>query len=259
MNYPEVQFFDSHAAFDAAWSRSIPGKSVPGDLRSDSPEAKVERIANFVAGTALADGFRLFKNGGTPLIEKRRGTRVYEIVFRASPRSIHREYAPFQIQIMVSDRRLKYQREIYWPSPSTAPSLIAGCQLEELQIPPRFAIYNAYCAMERIEAIAESIQQLAQPWFTQFLRPTLNPDRLRFGSVSFVRRDTALELMLLERGEEAAADFLYQLFDDDVRLARVVRGQVERMMHAQLPQADITDEQRRISTIASRLGLLAKY
>lgn len=242
--------FDTPAEFENAWRRS----RSPLDMRAAS--TRIDQVAHFVAGALLDDGFRLFQNGGAPLFEKRRGGRMFEIVFRPAGHAIGECRVPLSIEAMVSDPRLKAQREAYWTPASQAPALLARCRMGELDIPPRISCYDAFVDLRAWGSVVDEIRTLVLPWFTRFVRPSALIERLRTGEIAFVARDVALELVLLERGEDDGVEFLFWLLDDDAGLDRAVREEHRRIARALAPDPTLDPEHARIAAIVSRLGLL---
>lgn len=219
----------------------------------------VLNVAHFVAGHAMHEGFRLFKNGGIPLLEKRRGNRVFEIIFRAGGTGICGFHAPFTITAHVSDARLKLQRELYWKVPSMAPAIIATSQLDTLDIPPKWAIYDGASEHLGLEALSERVLLTIVPWFTMFIRPSAMLDRLRLQQIPRIERDVALELVILELGEDSAVEFLLEILDADEALRFAVTDEVRRLARANRPSTTLSGEQERLARIAARLGLMSRF
>lgn len=250
---PRVRWtFETRHEFELAWRSAARKRSV--DLRAKSE--RIDRVAHFVAGALLDDGFRLFQNGGAPLFEKRRGGRMFEIVFRPAGHAIDECNIPVSIEAMISDPRLKAQREAYWTPASQAPALLARCHMGELDIPPRVSCYDVRADLDGWASVIDEIKMLVLPWFTRFVRPSALIERLRNGEIAFVPRDVALELVLLERGEDDGVEFLFWLLDDDPALDRAVREEHRRIARSLAPDPSLDPEHARIASIVSRLGLL---
>ena len=247
--------YDSEAAFLAAWNQRR-FKRITTKL---PPEDSVMNVAHFIAGHSMHEGFRLFKNGGTPQLEKRRANRVFEIIFRPGQPGVAGLAAPYTITAHVSDTRLKLQRELYWKVPSMAPAIIASTQLDQLEIPPHWAIYDAETDIEGVEWVSDRILASLVPWFSLFIRPSGMLDRLRLQQIPRIERDTALELVILERGEDAGVEFLLELLNEDRDLDAVLRNEVQRLARAQKPNTALSGELERLARIAARLGLLSRF
>jgi len=255
MDVSPRQIFYREAEFDTAWRR--PTGSRWGK-RVGNPDDAVWAAANFLAGALLRDGFRLFKNGGSPLLERRTLRLVEEIVLKPAPDARRRGHPAVAVQLHLSHTGLRGVRERYWRPSSRAPQVVASGDLGQLDIPPGWVLWNLTPRQETLEEMVEWVERLALPWFETFHRPTTLRRALDERMVPLVSLETSLELMLTEFGQVEAALFLERHLTPETELREAVRNEVRRIIAAQTPMGFGDDTAHNLAVIAACFRLMPK-
>ena len=181
----------------------------PGSLET---EESFHGAVHYLAGYLQRFEFRLFRNGGLPLIERRTGPMIEEILIRMGPNPIRGAYLPISIDIHVCHEGLREIRERYWPTAGRPPiSLISG-NIGLLQTVPTFDVWNVATENALVE-IADSFRQELLP----FLEMLSSPNQLRRaifdGEAPMFDPASSVEWLLLEFGRSDAREFIRQLID----------------------------------------------
>jgi hypothetical protein len=166
--------------------------------------------SHFIGGAFLAEGFRLFKNGGTPLLERRDGPLVEELVLQA--RQGHRtEPTLLTARVHLSHEKLRDVRARYWTTPARAPTILAGGNVGQLELPPGWAVWDVSDGAPVLERLVDWLRTLVLPWFALFEDPVALCDTLHETDVPLLNRLNALEWMIAEFGRREAADYYRSL------------------------------------------------
>lgn len=136
-------------------------------------------------------GFRLFRNGGLPLLERRTGDFVEEILLVPGPeveggRSVN-------ARVHVSSQRLREFRERYWQPASLAPAVLAGGDVGWFDLPPAHVEWR----VETERDVAELLSVLTEsvlPWLEVFWDLPRLWDALEHGGYPLLRPAVAVEL-----------------------------------------------------------------
>ena len=174
--------FADRESFDA-WSA--------GPFDPDRAETAVHRLGV----EARPMGFATFRNGGRPKLERRRDGAIQELIVRASPAGVwidlHASHEG------VTEYRTRYGRG------RRAPSILAGGQLGEFALPPRFLGWTEPDAEFADRAIA-----IAAPWFDLLLDGDALAEAWPKGVAPALGSDVTGELLLLFCGVPEARKFV---------------------------------------------------
>jgi hypothetical protein len=187
--------------WDFAWS------AVPTH-RSKGSEESLRKVARLAEQSVLPDGFRLFQNGGRPLLERHRGDYREEIVLIPAPQMYLRSELPFTVQVHLSSKAIARVRSRFWRPAIRAPEIVASGNLGLLCSPPGYLIFSAFDQYKCAERLSDLLVEVALPWFKIFRSRTRLRDHLYEGPVPLVSGSTTIELMLTEYGLAEAREFM---------------------------------------------------
>lgn len=187
--------------------------SVPAIIRELSeehalePKEAGEAAIHFLAGHLQREGFKLFRNGGLPLIERRSGLLIEELLIRSGPYAIKGAYVPISMQVHVSHEGLREVRERYWRAAGRPPVVLVSGNVGLLQAEPTWDIWNvahegSYGELIRFldDEVLDYLDDLSNP------RTMLT--RLFESEVPLMEPCTALEYLLCEYGRGEARRYL---------------------------------------------------
>ena len=190
-NLPTSRTFENYREWESAWGRL----SMPRLRQSSTAFAE---LSGYIGGALSLAGFRLFRNGGTPLLERRRGTFREEIVIVPAPGMYFREGLPFGVRVHLSSTEVARIRSRYWRPSTRAPQVVATGDIGQLRSWPRWTIWYASIGLETAESLVRELTEHAVPWFETFESPTQLRDKLYARELPLVDSSTALELLLAE-------------------------------------------------------------
>ncbi|RYG34405.1 hypothetical protein EON81_15585, partial [bacterium] len=127
------RFFEREEDWEAYW-RS-PAERSFGLPAAKSGRGKLDQAGQFLAATLRSEGFRLFENGGIPLLERRRGPYHEEIVLRAAPFRPDEAVLPIKVDIHLSHEGMPEVRWPYWRLGSRIPVSVVAADLGALGDP----------------------------------------------------------------------------------------------------------------------------
>lgn len=145
-------------------------------------------------------GFRLFRNGGLPLLERRTGGFVEEILLVPGPevqggRSVN-------ARVHVSSQLLREFRERYWQPASLAPAVLAGGDVGLFDLPPAHVAWRVETERDVAELLSVLIEGVL-PWLEAFWELRKLWDALESGGYPLLRPAVVVELAgaLVGKGE----------------------------------------------------------
>jgi len=127
----------------------------------------INEVAHFAAGALVDAKFRLFKNGGLPLLERRRNAWIQELLIRPSEMDVDGEVR-IRVDFCLSHPEVQHIRSRYWRPASRAPIGVAHGNIGELDLPPGYLFWTTSGDIDDYEDIAAWIRELALPWFLAF-------------------------------------------------------------------------------------------
>jgi len=215
------------------------------------PREALTEAGHFLGGALLSSGFRIFKNGGLPLLERRTGPLIEEILLRSSPNLEGEPFLPVRVYLHLSHVGLQDVRLRYWRPASRAPSGLACMDLGQLEFPPCWVIWNVGIDNQVLIELVDWVLRLALPWFDLF-EDKLELKRALFrGVVPGLDLDRTLELVLAEFGPIEAIRFLNECVMPDSSLGPKVREATSRIHNAVAIGRIGPDPAWNIATIAS--------
>lgn len=207
--------FSTLESFEKAWIEKIEVTALVRDLGETCGveiESAFQGAVHYLAGFLGQCEFRMFRNGGLPLIERHTGAVREEILVRLGPNSIKGAYVPIQIQLHVTNPRIREIRERYWPGAGRAPVSLFGGNTGLLQPVPTYDIWNV-ASEETLSEIVNEFRSSVLP----FLDLLDSPARLRKmifdGEKVPIDSVAATEWLLLEFGQADARMYLRSLID----------------------------------------------
>lgn len=183
----------------------------PGSLEVEST---FHGAVHFMAGYLQRFDFRLFRNGGLPLIERRDGPVIEEVLVRLGPHSVRGAYLPISLNLHVCHEGLRDIRHRYWPTAGRPPVSLVSGNIGLLQSVPTYDIWNV--------ATEDSLQEITR-MFREELLPYLellsSPNQLRRQifdrEAPMFDHSTAVEWLLMEFGRSDAREYIRQLIDSE--------------------------------------------
>jgi hypothetical protein len=169
---------------------------------------------HFLAGYLERFEFKLFRNGGLPLIERHTGKMREELLIKVGSNGIRGAYVPITIDLHISHSGLREVRERYWAGSGRAPVAMYSANIGLIQSPPTFDIWNV--------ATEDALQQITHYHrhdVLPFLELLASPNQMR--RAIFDRElhqfniATSLEWLLMEFGHADARQFIRQLMDQE--------------------------------------------
>jgi hypothetical protein len=170
--------------------------------RASSSSDAAPRAAHFLAGLLYPDGFRLFHNGGMPLLERRFGALRQEILIVGGTSRIG-------AQVHLSHEGVQELRSRY--TMGRPLSVIASGNVGRLDLPPSWIVWDITSGTRAIEAFAATVRDLALPWFGLFEEPYDLLRALMELDVALLKPVSAVEWVLSEFGQRDARDLLARL------------------------------------------------
>lgn len=201
--------------FEEAWTTPIEVPTFVRDLGepgSMTPEANVQAAAHYVGGFLDRFDFRLFRNGGMPLLERRTPPLREEILIRQGAHSVRGAYVPMSFELHVSHEGLREIRERYWTGAGRPPIVLVSGNIGLTQQVPTFDIWNA-ANDSSLKELCFTLQQDVLP----YLELLDSPNQLRRAIFDFEAplfdHTAAIEWLLMEFGRKDARDYIRALVD----------------------------------------------
>lgn len=164
--------------------------------------SRIVDIAQYVGNALGPEGFRLFHNGGLPMLRRRREAVWDEIVFPTQPSA-----GDFSVRFHLNHDRVGEVRARFWRPSTRAPKAIAAGDIGLLDTPPVWSIWAAGEHARTAEAILTELQEHYLPWSDLFDDPPRLKEALREGNVPLIDLSTGVELMLAEFDAREAKRF----------------------------------------------------
>jgi len=257
MEFARRRLFYRKQEFQLAWEGLGPRTGLFTHFKHGrAPREALNDAGHFLGGALLADGFRIFKNGGLPLLERRTGALIEEIVLRSSPLVCDEPFLPIRVYLHLSHVGLHDVRLRYWRPASRAPSCVACLDLGQLELPPCWVIWNVGLDYQVLVELVDWVRRLALPWFDLFENAEELRRMIYQRMVSGLDLDRSLEMLLTEFGPAEALKFLEECVMPDERMGPLIRDATHRIHNASASGAMGSDPIWNIATIASAYSLL---
>lgn len=257
MRLPHRQICFRESDFQQTWQEMSRVGSIFGSKRNRNRASDLLNLtASYVGGSLYSDGFSLFHNGGLPLIERREGPMIEEILLRPGRTILPDGSLPLRITLHLNHLGLQESRMRYWPSPTRAPSVVASIDVGQLEIPTCWPIWLvSEDQTEKID-IVDWIQRLALPWFDLFRSEAELRRRLFQEKLPLVGLDTSLELVIAEFGALEGARFLDQCVLARPGMGERIRSQTLRIMRAKEASKIGNSVEDNLSAVAASFRLI---
>jgi hypothetical protein len=214
------QFFQDEGNFHLAWNR-LGDETEPLTI---SQLLEVEEVAKNIGALLRSTKFRLFHNGGNPMLERRYQTRRYELLIKPQPLCLRSASPCFTVHAIVTDSRLLEHRQLFGNTASGQLAVVAQANAGQLAIPPGFWLWTTDPLTNPAPEIADWIDDHLIPWFQGIEDGMEAPIEFVQGKVPFVSIDTALELMLIVYGKEDTGKHMRKLSRHDQTIADALSG-----------------------------------
>jgi hypothetical protein len=207
----------SLAEWDEVWNTPV---NVPvfvrdlGEPGSLEVESSFHGAVHFLAGYLQRYEFRLFRNGGLPLIERRMGPVIEEVLVRLGPNPVRGAYLPVTLQLHVCHDGLREIRERYWPTAGRPPVSLVSGNLGLLQSVPTYDIWNV-ATEDALAEITNSFRQELLPYLELLSSPNQLRRAIFDGKVPLFDAATSVEWLLMEFGRSDAREYIRQLMDSE--------------------------------------------
>ena len=193
MGDPVRRTFVEAAAYEAAWQAQTG--------RDATAEARVAAIATEVAQGLARRGFRLFHNGGLPLLDRRQGEHRVEILLPTQPQG-----DDFSVRFHLTHEGVGNVRAKFWRPAVRAPKTVAAGDIGLLEAEPVYSLWSPEA--DAAEAIRAIVEHDVIPWLDLVDDPPRLRDALLQGDVPMIDLTTSVELMLAEFGVREARRYL---------------------------------------------------
>jgi len=209
--------FRSLREWESAW---LTPTTVPPFLRElgatdgiRSDEA-FQGAVHYLAGFLRREGFELFRNGGLPLLERREGPWIEEVLLRLGPHPVEGAYLPTTVHVHLSHTGFREVRERYWPSLSRPPIIVLSGNAGLVQSPATFDLWNV-ATPSMLDELAAWMDHELLEFLADLESPAITRKKLFGDGITLIDAPTALEYILVEFGRGEATRYL-----EEVILAR---------------------------------------
>lgn len=207
----------TYAEFEEAWTTPIEIPSFVRDLGepgSLSTESGFQAAAHFLGGSLERFDFKLFRNGGLPLLERRTPPLREEILIKLGPNPVRGAYLPISLELHLSHEGLREIRERYCLGAGRPSSILVSGNIGLAQHVPTYDIWNV--ATE--DALPELLAMVRND-LLPFLELLDSPNQLRRAifdhEAPMFDHTTAIEWLLIEFGRKDARDYVRALIDNE--------------------------------------------
>ena len=207
--------------------------------------------ASFVAGSLDRYGYRLLRNGGTPLLQKSWADWTVEIVIRRHGQH-GRGAAPITADIHIHNSRLTEVRERYWRSTLPGVRHVGSVNIGRLICNECFGAVFELEEEDAPSMLARAICDVGLVWINSVTDP------VDWDAEDTVRLDpqVTLELLLAYHGWGRAGRYLQGVLGQDPAMSTTVRRYFRRIEKGQLACVATDGMPRNLAVIASSYGLL---
>jgi hypothetical protein len=207
--------FKTQIEWEDVWNTPVDVPTLVRDLGmpgSLEVESTFHGAVHFLAGYLQRFDFRLFRNGGLPLIERRSGPLIEEVLVRPGPNAVRGAYMPISLQLHVCHDGLREIRERYWPTAGHPPVSLVSGNIGLIQTVPTFDVWNVATEDALVE-ITESFRQDLLPYLEMLSSPNQLRRAIFDGEAPMFDPATSVEWLLMEFGRSDARQFMRQLID----------------------------------------------
>lgn len=261
---PALQLVEGFTKWKQAWDCRPAG--IKPDPRAESlprPWSQCWDAINFTAGAAYRDGYRLFHNGGRPLLERRWQGWTAEILFKIGSHSVRGVYAPLTVVIHLSHAGIAEVRSRYINRNAGGLSSVASKNLGHVLSPGSYALFNLAHEGAQ-EKLADSVVRFGIPWVESYLEMGFDDDDYRSSFTASGKKlvssgfwedpdriATTCEVLLASEGWGRAGRYLHGVLAKEAELATLVSRAVAELRRNPLAwDAPVCVEYRKVHRLA---------
>ena len=207
--------FKTQREFDEVWNTPTDVPALVRDLGmpgSLEVESTFHGAVHYLAGYMQRFDFRLFRNGGLPLIERRTGVVIEEVLVRLGPNAVRGAYLPISLQLHVCHDGLREVRERYWPTAGRPPVSLVSGNIGLIQTVPTYDIWNV-ATEDSLGEITDCLRQDLLPYLELLSSPNQLRRAIFDGEAPMFDPATSVEWLLMEFGRSDAREYIRQLID----------------------------------------------
>lgn len=247
--------------FETAWSTPV---DIPvfvrdlGEPGSLSPEAGFQAAAHYIAGSLDRFDFRLYRNGGNPVLERRVSSLRENILIQFGPHPVRGAYLPISLDLHISHDGLREVRERYWLGEGRPPTVLVSGNIGLTQPVPTYDIWNV-ATEDALPELVHSIRNDVLPFLELLDAPSLLRRAIFDSEVPLIDHSTAIEWLLVEFGRKDARDYVRALMDNEDVAVRDFWTQHDAAKAGQ-PSGNVTGETTRsLAVIAASHDLFRSW
>lgn len=244
--------YASEDDWGSVWNRKVTWRerrNVAGEM---VPSWQLfQNASHFLAGSLSRDGYRLFRNGGLPLLERQWNDWTAEILMRMGPNPVKGKWVPVTVDLHVSNFRLAGVRERYWRPGQVGLIAVARCNLGECSMPHGKIIVNL-AHSRGMESLADAVYHLGLAWIDHLT----DPPESATGFYEPARLLAQLELVLAYGGWGKAGHFLHSQLADHPEISQKVLKECELLKSNRRRWGWEADPTHNIALVASCYRLI---
>ena len=244
------RYFYQLADWEAAWSSNV------GLAHRRTGHELLSRAAYYLAGSLDRTGFSFFTNGGSPLLERRWGDRVEEILVRGGGFDPRTGCLQLRLVIHLSDPAVRRIRETYWWSGGKVPHVVATGDAGELFLPPARLIWSFNGETSVLSDMAAVLLDEVVPWFDRFDDDDEVQEALIGPGIPLVDEQTAVELLLAYGNRRAAKGYLESQVFQSSGLSGAFWEEFRRIGETRIPTFERATPPHRLAQMARRYRLV---
>ena len=209
--------FKTQSEWDTVWNTPVDVPNFVKDLGEPGSlevQSTFHGAVHFLAGFLQRYDFRLFRNGGLPLIERRDGVVIEEILVRLGPNPVRGTYLPISLNLHVCNEGLREVRSRYWPTAGRPPVSLVSGNIGLVQTIPTHDIWNV-ATEDSLTEITRTFKEDLLPYLELLASPNHLRRRIFERTAPMFDHSTAVEWLLMEFGRGDARDYIRQLIDTE--------------------------------------------
>ncbi len=199
----------------------------------------LSEVARYLHGTLANEGFGLFRNGGLPLLERRRGPWRQEIVLYPGPRGAPEVIDPVVVRLHLSHQDLALLRERTSGFGRRGGGVASGSIGELEPAPCCNVVWDAADGLPALVDVGAWVRDVARPRFERFEDPTAQLPELFEQAVPLVDHRTAIQLLLHHIGPQAGRAYFHEVVHSASRIRPCV---TQALRLAPIPLTDAAEK-----------------
>lgn len=213
--------FKTKKDWEEVWTTPVEIPSFVRDLGEPGSlevQTTFHGAVHYLAGYLQRFDFRLFRNGGLPLIERRTGPIIEELLVSIGPHAVRGAYLPISLKLHVCHDGLRAIRERYWPTAGRPPVSMVSGNAGLIQTQPTYDIWNV-ATEDSLTEITMMFREDLLPYLEMLASPNQLRRAIFDGEAPMFDPATSVEWLLMEYGRSDAREYIRQLMDaEDVAI-----------------------------------------